>query len=96
MKRRFQQIENLAVGIVGLVLVSRLVSPRNNAAAIIEAMGSSVNLMVKVATAETAIGKRERRSLRLLGEMSDEQMTYLFAGLTDSDLDWVEEMLRDA
>ena len=93
MSRRTKQLVELGTAIVGLYWVSQLVMPGRNTAAVIQAATSGFSDMIKVAVGETAIHKRERRALQLLGEMSDEEMTYLFAGLTDSDLDWIELQL---
>lgn len=84
----------LATGVIGIYMVARLVLPGNQTAAVINAMGSSFAAMVKVATAENAIAVRDiPRVERLLGEMDNEVMAELFAGLSDADLDWVESHL---
>lgn len=88
------KLTKFAMGVVGLYMVGRLVLPGRQSAQIIAATGNSFSMAIKAATGETAIRKRERRALQLLGDMNDEEMTYLFAGLTDQDLDWIEEQLQ--
>ena len=85
---------NLVAGIIGLWLVSRLVMPGRQTAAVIQAMGAGFDSMIKVATAERVIADRDiPRVESLLGEMTDDVMTTLFAGLNDTDLDWIESHL---
>lgn len=84
----------LATGVIALWLVSRLVSPGNQTAEVIRSMGAGLETMIAVAAAERAIENRDvPRVETLLGTMTDDLMTELFAGLTDADLDWVESHL---
>lgn len=92
--RYVQQIENIAVGIVGLWTVSRMVSPGRNTAEVVNAVNAGFTKAIKVAIGERYIEERNvPRFLELLGPMDDPTMTELFAGLSETDLDWVEQML---
>lgn len=94
--RVWKKAEDMFIGIVGLWLISRLVMPGNQTAAILNAMNTAISGSIKVAIGEGAIGRRDvARFAEVLGEMNDPMMTELFAGLSDTDLDWAEEMLRD-
>lgn len=90
-----RKAEQFVVGVIGIVLVYQLVRPGNQTAKIIEAQGRGFRMMVDVAMGERHVEERNvPRFEALLGDMNDETMTELFAGLSDVDLDWVEEMLR--
>lgn len=93
----WKKAENFAVAAVGVWLIHRLVMPGNQTAVLLNAMNTAFSQSIKVAIGEGAIARRDvPRFAEVLGEMTDPMMTELFAGLSDTDLDWAEEMLRDA
>lgn len=96
MKEFVRKIEELATATIGLYLMYRFIAPGNQTAATIQAMGEGFSTMMKVMIAERAVDVRDiPRVEMLLGEMNDETITELFAGLTDIDLDWIETMLAE-
>lgn len=88
-----RRLVELAAGVIGLALVTAVVI-RPDTAAIVTAIADSHSRMIRVMMGEKYIEIRDiPRVERLLGEIDDETMTELFAGLDDSDLDWIEQML---
>lgn len=92
---RMRKVEEFAIAVASLYLISRMVLPGRHTAAVIKAANANFSNMIKVVIAEHAVETRNvPRFEELLGEMDDEVMTELFAGLNETDLDWVESHLR--
>lgn len=95
MGQKFDRTMQIGSAIIGIAMVSRMVL-RPQTPEIITAAAEGFSRMIKVATGETAIERRDvPRFEEVLGAMDDPVMTELFAGLTDTDLDWVVDMLGD-
>ena len=97
MENPLDRAAKYATGIIGLALLAHVVSPRNNSAKIIQEMSRGHAMMIKVMIGERIVEARDvPRFTELLGSVDDPTMTELFAGLSDTDLGWVETMLREA
>jgi hypothetical protein len=93
MRKATRTAVDIGMGIIGLAMITAIVT-RPNSAQVIQAMNTSFSNSIKVAVGERAVELRDvPRVTRLLGEIDDETMTELFAGLNEADLDWVEAML---
>lgn len=92
-----KKMVDLGTAVIGLAILTELILPRNNTAKIIQEMGQAHARMINVMAGERVIEARDvPRFEELLGTVDDPTMTELFAGLSDTDLDWVETMLREA
>lgn len=94
LNRAAQQAANLAVGVIGIAMVYRIVSPRNNTAAIIDAFNQGMAGMIRVATAEGAIARRSPECWDRMIALAEPEQLELYAGLSDNDLDWVIDQLE--
>lgn len=93
MSSAIRKAADLGVAVIGLALLSHVVLG-NNSAKIIQEIGQAQSRMIKVMIGERIIESRDvPRFEMLLGDITDEAMTELFAGLSDADLDWVEHHL---
>jgi hypothetical protein len=86
-----KQARDYASAVIGLWYVSRAIMPGRNTAAVIEAMGKSFDVMIK---ATVAIRRRDARAIDHVLSMGDADQWELFNSLNDSDLEWLESMLR--
>jgi hypothetical protein len=90
-----RRLAELGIGVIGLAIMATVVM-RPNSAALLTATADAHARTIRVMMGESAIAMRNvPRVEKLLGESDDEIITELFAGLSDTDLDWIEQMLRD-
>jgi hypothetical protein len=96
MADRLKKAAEIATGIIGLAMISVIVTSRNNSARIIAEVAQAQARMIKIAMGERIVESRNvPRFEELLGAIDDPTMTELFAGLSDTDLDWIENMLKE-
>ena len=82
--------EQLATAAAVLGLVTWIVRPRNNAAAIIQAQAQGLQTMIRVAT---EVRRRDPEIIPVIREMTPAERARATAGLTAADKEWINTQL---